>query len=413
MNNETIMKEYEGKSIRCVYENNKCYYSIIDVIGILNDSKDNRKYWNKLKQRLKENCNELVTKCHQLKLKSSDGKYYLTDVIENNYLIDLINVIPSQNKSKFIKWLEKDKELANIKNSQITFYNGQKITNLIYEIRGREVMLDSDLANLYGFFQGTKALNQAVKRNIERFPLDFYFQLTEEEYLILRSQSVTANKTALKNRSRPYVFTEQGVAMLATILRTKVASEVSINIMRAFVIMRKYISNELIEQRYVNKQVFKNSEDIKALQELFKKLEEKRKNNEIYFNGQIYDAYSKIVDIFKKAKKELIIIDGYADKVVLDMIREIKVPVKIICHKNKLLKDIDIKKYQSQYNNLKVIFNNSYHDRYFIIDNSEVFHCGTSLNHIGEKTFSINLLTDEDIKKILIKKVDYHLLPKV
>lgn len=194
------------------------------------------------------------------------------------------------------------------------------IENLIYEVRGVQVMLDSDLAKLYKCANGTKDVNKAVNRNIERFPKDFYFQLTKEEYLNLKFQFGTSR---LNNhggvRKLPYVFTEQGVAMLASVLRTSVASSVSVDIMRAFVIMKKYISTNLIEQKYINNLVLEDHDKIKALEISFNKLEEKKKINEIYFNGQIYDAYSKIQDIFKSATNKLILIDAYADNTILDL----------------------------------------------------------------------------------------------
>ena len=149
-----------------------------------------------------------------------------------------------------------------------------KIENLIYEIRGKQVMLDSDLAKLYGCANGTKTINQAVKRHINRFPDDFYFQLTKEEFFNLRSQFGTSSWNQYGGmRKLPYVFTEQGVAMLATVLRTKVAEEVSIKIMDAFVAMRKYISKDLIEQRYINDLVLKRDSQIIALEKYFNKLE--------------------------------------------------------------------------------------------------------------------------------------------
>ena len=282
------------------------------------------------------------------------------------------------------------------------------IENLIYEVRGKQVMLDSDLAKLYECANGTKSINLAVNRNIERFPGDFYFQLTKEEYNNLKFQFETSNSSNNIGgvRKLPYVFTEQGVAMLATVLRTKVASQMSISIMRAFVTMRKYISSNLIEQKFINKQVLKNTEDIKLLKESFHKFEEKRKVNEIYFNGQIYDAYSKIQDIFKSVTKRLIIIDAYADNTILDIIKRLNIEVTIITKKNNLLTDQDITKYNKQYHNLKVVFNNSFHDRYFLIDNKLVYHCGTSINRIGYKTFSINLISDEEVCNSLISKVN-------
>ncbi len=280
-----------------------------------------------------------------------------------------------------------------------------KIENMIYEVRGKQVMLDSDLAKLYEV--ETKRINEAVKRNPQKFPARFCFKLSKNEYIgILRSQNATLElKRGQYSKFLPQVFTEQGVAMLATILKSNVATQVSIAIMDAFVIMRKYISNELIEQKYINNLVIKHDEDIKLLQESFIKFEEKKKDNEIYFNGQIYDAYSKIVDILKGAYDNIIIIDNYADKNVLDMIRNLKVNVTIICKNNGLLKEIDINKYQEQYNNLKIVYNNYFHDRYIILDRKAVYHCGSSLNYAGSKTFSINKLEDEMIKNSLIKYV--------
>jgi len=190
------------------------------------------------------------------------------------------------------------------------------IKNLIYEIRGYQVMLDSDLAKLYEV--ETKQLNRQVKRNKERFDEDFMFQLTELEFQNLKCQIGTSN---LKNyggrRTLPYVFTEMGVTTLASVLHSRIAINMSKKIIRVFVMMRHYISTSLIEQKYINKQVIKNTEDIKLLQESFQKFEEKKKVNEIYFNGQIYDAYSKIKDMFNLAKKELIIVDTYADYTLL------------------------------------------------------------------------------------------------
>lgn len=269
-------------------------------------------------------------------------------------------------------------------------------------------MLDSDLAKLYQCKNGTKTINQAVKRHINRFPERFMFQLTNEEYIaILRSRTGTLElEQGRYSKYLPYVFTEQGVAMLATVLRTSVAEKVSIQIMDAFVVMRKYISTNLLEQKYINNQVIKNTEDIKILQESFREFEQKKKVNEIYFNGQIYDAYSKIMDIMKEAKKCLIIIDSYADKNVLDMISKIKVEVILIASKKARLTELDIKKYREQYDNLKLIYNNTFHDRYFIIDNHKIYHCGTSLNHAGSKTFSINILEDELVRDYLIGNIN-------
>ena len=284
-----------------------------------------------------------------------------------------------------------------------------KIENLIYEIRGKQVMLDSDLAKLYQCKNGTKTINLAVKRHIKRFPERFMFRLTKEEVDYLRFQFET---TSNMSRSLPYVFTEQGVAMLATVLRTEVAEDVSIAIMDAFVIMRKYISNDLLELKYMKRQVLnnsinidKNTEDIKVLQESFSKFEKESKSNEIYFNGQIYDAYSKIQEIFNETTKRLIIIDGYADNTVLDIVKRIDKEVVIITKPNNLITEQDIRKYKEQYNNLTVHYDKTFHDRYYIIDEEEIYHCGASINRIGYKTFSITKIGDEEVRKLLIERV--------
>ena len=275
------------------------------------------------------------------------------------------------------------------------------IENIIYEIRGKQVMLDSDLAKLYECKNGTKDINKAVKRNIERFPKNFYFQITEEEMKKLWFQSGTANKMI---RSLPYVFTEQGIAMLSSVLHTQIAISQSIRIMDAFVKMRKIISSNLIEQKYINELVIKDNERINLLEESFSKLEEKEKINHIFYEGQIYDAYSLLIDIFKEAKKEIIIIDNYADKSILDMITNLNVKVTVVTRKFNLLKDIDIKKYNNQYHNLKVIYSDKFHDRFIIIDRTDLYHSGASYKDLGNKCFGINKIKDDEyLENILIK----------
>ena len=276
------------------------------------------------------------------------------------------------------------------------------IENMIYEIRGKQVMLDSDLAKLYECKNGTKDINKAVKRNIERFPKNFYFQITEEEMKKLWFQSGTANKMI---RSLPYVFTEQGIAMLSSVLHTQIAISQSIRIMDAFVKMRKIISSNLIEQKYINELVIKDNERINLLEESFSKLEEKEKINHIFYEGQIYDAYSLLIDIFKGAKEEIIIIDNYADKSILDMITNLNVKVTIVTKKFNLLKDIDIKKYNRQYNNLKVIYGDKFHDRFIILDKKVLYHSGASYKDLGNKCFAITKMEDKEYLKTIIKNI--------
>lgn len=274
------------------------------------------------------------------------------------------------------------------------------VENMIYEIKGKQVMLDTDLAILYE--TETKRINEAVSRNSFKFPDRFCFKISEKEYNFLKSQVATSKGGSRKGHT---AFTEEGVAMLATVLKSKIAAKVSIAIMDAFVSMRHYIGNNLLEQKYINNQVMKNTEDIKLLQESFSKFEEKRQTSEIYFNGQIYDAYSKIYEIFNIANSNLIIIDNYADITLLNIIKRLKVNAIIITKENNLLTNQDILKYNKQYHNLRVIYNNTFHDRYFILDNKDIYHCGASINKIGLKTFSITLISDNLIVETLLDRI--------
>ena len=281
------------------------------------------------------------------------------------------------------------------------------IENMIYEIRGKQVMLDSDLSKLYQCKNGTKEINQAVKNNPDKFPERYSFQLSDNEYNNLRSKNLTSSLESGYGgrRYNPRVFTEQGIAMLSTILKSKVAVETSIRIMDAFVKMRKIISSNLIEQKYINELVIKDNERINLLEESFSKLEEKEKVNHIFYEGQIYDAYSLLIDIFKEAKKEIIIIDNYADKSILDMITNLNVKVIVITKKFNLLKDIDIKKYNKQYHNLKVIYSDKFHDRFIIIDKKELYHSGASYKDLGNKCFAITKIEDKEYLEIILKNI--------
>jgi len=288
--------------------------------------------------------------------------------------------------------------------NKLQVINNKNIESMIYEIRGKQVMLDRDLAKLYGV--ETKVFMQSVKRNIERFPQEFMFQLTKEEFMNWRSQFVTSNGDKMGLRRSPYVFTEQGVAMLSSVLHSKVAIETSIKIMNAFVCMRHYIGNDLIRLSNIESKIIDHDNSIKYLLESFNKLEENKEVSEIYFDGKIYDAYSKIIDLFKEAKKELVIIDRYTDKTILDMIKNIGVDVKLITSKKSKLTGTDIQKYNTTYNNLSIYYDDTYHDRFFIIDKNKIYHSGNSINHIGYRKSSKDVLYDDKIKNTIIEDVN-------
>ena len=262
-----------------------------------------------------------------------------------------------------------------------------EIERKIYNIRGVEVMLDSDLAKQYQCANGTKSINLAVKRNIERFPSDFYFQLNEEEFNKICGFNLKLQNN--KIRSLPYVFTEQGVAMLATVIKTDVAAKVSIDIMRAFVRMRHYIkyNEQLLPRKYLLLEE-KVDNNTKRINELFDKFNPKIiTKNSIFFKGDIYDVYSVLLEIFDLAKEEIIIIDNYIGKKILDELRTINKKIIVISSNiNETLKG----KYLKQYNNITFINKESYHVRFIIIDRKIIFHSGASFKDLGKKCFAIN-----------------------
>ena len=282
--------------------------------------------------------------------------------------------------------------------SQIVEVENLNIEGMIYEIRGKQVMFDSDLARLYECKNGTKTINQAVKRHINKFPERYMFQLTKSEYDNLKSQVGTSSLNNYGGvRKMPYVFTEQGVAMLATILKTPVADTVSMRIIDAFVYMKKYLSFE-----YKNSIILNHENRILKLEESFDKLNEKQKINTIFYEGQIYDAYSLLIDILSTAKKEIMIIGNYAGKELLDILKEININIKIVSSNiDNMLK----KKYESQYSNVSFINNNTFHDRFLIIDRKILYNSGSSFKDLGKKCFYIGKIDDEEILNNILKKI--------
>ena len=285
--------------------------------------------------------------------------------------------------------------------NKIVVSDNIKIENMIYEIRGKNVMLDSDLAMLFGY--ETKQLNRQVLRNINRFPENYCFQITDTEYISLRCQNGTLKNGRGEHRKYlPYVFTEYGITMLAGILKSELAIKMSLRIVDIFITMKNYINTSLIEQKYFNELTIKNTEDIKLLQESFDKLNTKESNNHIFYEGQIYDAYSLLIDILSRAKKEIIIIDNYAGKKLFDIIKNINVKVKIYTEN---IDNISKEKYEKQYNNLEIINTHIFHDRFIIIDNKVLYHSGASFKDLGKKCFAITKMEGDSILKELLNKI--------
>ena len=286
------------------------------------------------------------------------------------------------------------------------------IKHMIYVIRGRQVMLDSDLAKLYQCKNGTKTINLAVKRHINRFPERFMFRLTKEEYYeILRFQSETLElKQGKYSKYLPYAFTEQGVAMLATVLRTSVAEEISIAIMDAFVEMRRFIySNREIFTRVISIENDlkllndKQTENEENFELIFTELGKKEFKEQLFFDGQIYDAYSLLINIIREAKTKIIIIDNYLDKTILDVLSYKNDNIIVKLYVKDIKTKLDIDKFNLQYSNTSIEIIKNFHDRFIIIDNKILYHVGASLKDLGKKCFAISKMDKCYIKDILNK----------
>lgn len=290
----------------------------------------------------------------------------------------------------------------------------KNITSLIHIVRNQQVIMDSDLAMLYQI--ETKVFNQAVKRNINRFPDSFRFQLTKEEFVSLRSQVVTLNENNGRGTHRkylPYVFTEQGIAMLSAVLKSDTAIQVSINIMNTFVEMRHFISNNTLLFEHISKLELKQLEYQKQSEEKFEQIFDyisghMETHQKVFFHGQIYDAFSLIVTLIRKAEKDIKLIDGYVDIETLNFLaKKIKdVTVTIYTHQKTKLSDFDVARFNVQYPFLEVKYTNIFHDRFLIIDNTTVYHIGASLKDAGKKTFGISHIHDANIIQSILQRLE-------
>lgn len=277
------------------------------------------------------------------------------------------------------------------------------IENKIFTIRGVQVMLDSDLAEMYNV--EPRVLNQAVKRNSERFPENFCFQLIDTEWHSLRSQFVTLETGKGKHRKYlPYVFTEQGVSMLSAVLRSDIAVKVSIQIIQAFVAMRKTLTNlQGVIQRLEGLEIKQLQTDSK-LEQILKALEKDLPPKQgIFFEGQLFDAHVFASDLVKQAQKSIHLVDNYVDENTLMLLSKRKKGV--ICTVHTRLHAVlqkDIEKHNKQYPNIDLIENKSSHDRFLILDDSMLYHIGASLKDLGNKCFAFSRM-DNFLDEVQIK----------
>ena len=302
--------------------------------------------------------------------------------------------------------------------SQLKPLHQKEIENRIFTVRGVQVMIDSDLAEMYSV--ELKRLNEQVKRNDDRFPKHFRFQLSIEEYANLKPQIVTSKDAGLNLRSQiatssshggrrylPYVFTEQGVAMLSAVLRSETAVKVSIQIMQAFVQMRQFIaSNALLFQR-IDALELKQAGTDEKVNKIMRAIElgEAKPKQGIFYNGQIFDAYTFTADIIREASKSIILIDNFVDDSVLILLSKRSKNVTATIYTKEITKQLrlDLAKHNKQYPEIRVnVFKNS-HDRFLIIDEKELYHFGASLKDLGKKWFAfskMNFLLDDMLHKL-------------
>lgn len=276
--------------------------------------------------------------------------------------------------------------------------SADKIKRKIYTVRDAQVMLDADIAALYHV--ETKALNQAVKRNAERFPQQFMFQLSVQEYEELKSQIVTSSWGG--RRTLPYAFTEHGVAMLSGVLKSDTAVRISIQIMSAFVAMRRFMASNANMFHRLDSVEKKQIEHDKKFNQLFDAIESKdiRPEKGIFFEGQVFDSYKFVSDIVRIADKSIVLIDNYIDDSVLTLLSKRKKTVSVRIFTKDISKQLllDLEKHNLQYPVIEVKEFKHSHDRFLIIDNKEVYHFGASLKDLGKKWFAFSKFDKEAFK---------------
>ena len=284
------------------------------------------------------------------------------------------------------------------------------IHSKIHTIRGVQVMLDSDLAQMYHV--ETRVLNQAVKRNQNRFPESFCFQLSSDEYELLKSQIVISSDSSSWGgvRKMPFVFTEHGVTMLSSVLRSDIAVAVGVRIVQEFVSMRRFLADNAMVFQRLDRIELKQLEADEKFAKIFKQLETPKPDKAvIFFKGQMWDATSCIEEIVNHAGNSITLIDGYVDRRTLDMLSGKKSGVPVIIHtdrKHCSLTEKEITDFNSQYGPLEIRFTDEFHDRFLILDNKELYHIGASIKDAGKKAFEISLNEDRKILEAILARIE-------
>lgn len=414
---------FQGKNVRTAWnaENEEWCFSVVDVVGVLTDQETPRSastYWAVLKNRLKEEgASELLTNCKQLKMLASDGKKRLTDVANVQQLLRIIQFIPTSKAEPFKVWLAQvsgDANASELDSNEVYGIDCQSnnvgrfsdIESKIYTLRGTQIMLDSDLAELYDV--ETKALKQQVKRNRNRFPEDIMFELSKEEFESLRSQNVTSNKRG-GNQYLPFAFTETGVAMLSSVLTSEKAILINLQIMRAFVSMRRFIvANAQVFQRIESLEL-KQIKTERKVDDILDKLDDgtTKPIQGIVFEGKVFDARLGVSNIIKLAKREIVLIDPYVDARTFDILEDREKNVAATIYTSRVtsalrnIKKLHDAQYPQRHIRLKKCATN-FHDRFLIVDD-DVYHFGASFKDLGQRLFAFEKM--ELDKKLIISQL--------
>lgn len=394
---------FKDKKIRTSWnaEEEKWYFSVVDVVGVLTDSLNPTDYLKKMRKRDPELSSFLGTNCPQVTMVSESGKKRKVLAADAKGILRIIQSITSSQVESFKLWLAQVSDDAKVRESvsnklyivdcQSNDLKKSNIESKIYTLRGSQIMLDSDLAELYDV--ETKALKQQVKRNRSRFPEDIMFELTKEEFDSLRSHFVTSNKRG-GNQYLPFAFTETGVAMLSSVLTSEKAIMINLHIMRAFVSMRKYIiANANVLQRIESLELKQVATEQK-MDEILDRLDDGT-TTPIYgivFEGKVFDARLGVSNIIKLAKKEIVLIDPYVDARTFDILEDREQNVTATIFTSRVTSALrNIKKlhdvqYPKRHIGLKQCATN-FHDRFLIVDD-DVYHFGASFKDLGQRLFA-------------------------
>lgn len=404
---------FNNKTIRTALneENNEWYFSVVDVVGAITNSKDPRQFLSRLRYRNNELDSFVCTNCTRGALLTSTGIKRTTTIATKEQIITILSYISSSNKEEFISFLEDNYPSIEILENKNSAYLPQKsdIRSLIFTIRNTQVMLDSDIAIIYQV--DTKRINEAVKRNPQKFPESFCFALSEVEYETMRSQIATASTTSARTRNKrflPYAFTERGILMLANVLHSSIANDMSVKIVNEFIEMRNFLSDNNLLFSKVNsleeQQLSFKLETNNKFDEVFEYIHEHSSSKTKFFKeGSYFDALVTLTDNIQSANKEIILIDNYVNLHTLNILAKKKKDVSliVITHPKTSITQDDIETFNKEYSNLTLFHTTSLHDRYLIIDKHSYFTIGQSAKDLGRKISGIVEITDSIFKNML------------